>query len=172
MRAGVGACPGSTLFSVLAVRRAVSVHASGSWPEEKTETTVTLGFDHRHRRRIRLTDDGGIPFLLDLPETTILEHGDGLALDNGNFILVAAAAEEVMDVHSPTPEQGLRIAWHIGNRHVPVQVLEGGGLRIREDHVLANMLENLKAKIILRQGPFKPEPGAYLAHGHVRSGDA
>jgi urease accessory protein len=59
-----------------------------------------------------------------------------------------------------------RFAWHIGNRHAPVQVLSDGSLRIRDDHVLVAMLEGLGASVVRRRAPFSPEPGAYARNGH------
>lgn len=149
------------------MRRAVQHLSVGTWPDGTAIATVTLAFDDRHRRRIALDDDSGQPFLLDLPAPALLADGDGLALDGGGFIRVRAAAEPVLDVRGHGPAHVARLAWHIGNRHVPVQVLSDGGLRIRDDHVLAAMLEGLGATVERKCAPFAPEPGAYAAgHGH------
>lgn len=148
------------------MRRATQHIAAGDWPEAQAIATVTLDFDDRHRRRIRLADDSGEDFLLDLAEAARLEDGDGLSLAEGGFIGVKAAAEAVLDIHCRDTVQTARIAWHIGNRHVPIQLLDDGGLRIRDDHVLAAMLEGLSATVTARQAPFSPEPGAYAdSHG-------
>ena len=128
--------------------------------------TVTLALDDRHRRRIRLTDDLGEAFLLDLTEATLMGDGDGLKLEDGSFIRVVAADESVADVSGSSPAHAARLAWHIGNRHAPVQVLPDGALRIRDDHVLVAMLEGLGARVVRRQAPFSPEPGAYARNGH------
>ncbi len=129
--------------------------------------TVTLALDDRHRRRIRLTDDSGEAFLLDLAEAALMGDGDGLQLEGGGFICVVAAAEPVADVTGSSPAHTARLAWHLGNRHTPVQVLAGGGLRIRDDHVLIAMLEGLGARVVRRAAPFSPEPGAYARNGHA-----
>jgi urease accessory protein len=142
------------------------IEPAGSWPHSAARATVTLGYDDRHRRRLRLIADDGGEFLLDLPEALVLRDGDGLCLDDGAWLAVRAAAEQVCDIACPTPEALARIAWHLGNRHLPVQVIDGG-LRIRDDHVIAAMLEGMGAAVTRRTAPFDPEGGAYArAHGH------
>lgn len=147
------------------MRRAISFRRSGGWPEDAALATVTLDFTDRHRRRIRLTDDVGQPFLLDLSEATRLDDGDGLVLEDGSFIRVAAAAEVVMDIRYPDSVLGLRIAWHVGNRHTPLQILPDGRLRIGADEVLADMIVGLGAEVRRHRAPFTPEAGAYHEHG-------
>jgi len=147
------------------MRRATHIHPSGHWPDAEAVGTVTLSMDQRHRRRFRMTDDGGQAFLLDLPEAALLGDGDGLALDDGGIIRVAAAEEPVCDIIGQSPAHTARLAWHIGNRHTPVQVLDDVTLRILDDHVLVHMLEGLGATVLNRNAPFAPEPGAYSAKG-------
>ena len=158
------------------MRRAVAVLAKGGWPAERATATVTLAFDDRHRRRILMKDDAGGEFLLDLAEARVLNDGDGLELDGGQgLVRVVAAPEAVLDVECRSPAETARLAWHIGNRHTAVQVLDDNRLRIRDDHILKDMLEGLGATVIRRQAPFQPEPGAYAKsqtgshddnHGH------
>jgi urease accessory protein len=128
---------------------------------------ITLPFLDRHRRRIRLVADSGRPFLLDLARAQHLTDGDALELDNGSYIRVYAAAESVIEIAADNPSDLLRIAWHIGNRHLPLQVADGR-LRLRADHVIAAMVEGLGGHITWRDAPFDPEIGAYVgaAHGH------
>src|SRR5436305_13765351 len=114
------------------MRRAITVHTRGHWPEDAAVDSVTLAYLDRHRRRIRLVADSGTPFLLDLARAQHLSDGDGLELDNGSYIRVCAAAERVIEIAADSPTDLLRIAWHIGNRHLPLQPLEGR-LRIRSD---------------------------------------
>lgn len=147
------------------MRRAVERLAAGHWPAAEAVATVTLDFDDRYRRRIRLTDDAGEPFLLDLADATRLEDGDGLRVDGGGVIAVRAADEPVADAYGRTPGETARIAWHLGNRHTPIQVLQDGGVRIRHDHVLVAMLRGLGATVTELHGPFTPEPGAYETGG-------
>lgn len=149
------------------MRRAITVHRRGHWPEEAAADSVTLASLDRHRRRIRLVADSGTPFLLDLPRAHPLAEGDGLELDNGNYIRVRAAPEPVIEIAADSPAALMRIAWHLGNRHLPMQVGEEL-LRIRADHVIAAMVEGLGARVTWREAPFDPEIGAYAgaAHGH------
>ncbi len=153
------------------MRRCPTTADAGSWSAEREVGSVTLDFDMRHRRRIRMTDDGGATFLLDLDAATVLRDGDGLVLEDGGIIRVHAAAEMVLDISCATPAETARIAWHIGNRHTPVQVLADGTLRIRDDHVLAGMIEALGADVTHHSAPFDPEPGAYAGaekgHSHA-----
>jgi urease accessory protein len=157
------------------MRRATTVHPAGSWPAEQSVGSITLAYDDRHRRRLLMQDDAGAAFMLDLPSATLLADGDGLALEDGTFIRVIAAEEEVAELHCPCPEELARIAWHIGNRHMAVQIIPGG-LRLPWDHVLVEMLEGLGAKVERRRAPFHPEGGAYAknhdhapAHGYKRA---
>ncbi|MFL5333596.1 MAG: DUF559 domain-containing protein [Geminicoccaceae bacterium] len=135
---------------------ATSVAAHGT-----PAVTATLAFDDRHRRRLRLATDDGQPFLLDLPEARVLRDGDLLAFDDGRLLLVRAAPEAVLDVQAPDPLALARIAWHLGNRHTPTQILQGA-LRIRADHVLLHLLtDHLGAVVTPATAPFDPEGGAY-----------
>src|SRR6266851_6714715 len=149
------------------MRRAITVHTRGQWPDEAAIDGVTLQFLDRHRRRIRLVADSGTPFLLDLARAQRLAEGDGLELDTVSYIRVRSAAEPVIEIVAESPSELLRIAWHLGNRHLPLQVLEGR-LRIRADHVIAAMVEGLGGRVARMQAPFDPEIGAYggAAHPH------
>lgn len=152
------------------MRRAIEVRSAGQWPEGEAVASVTLDYDDRFRRRFRLADDTGEAFMLDLAEATRFGEGDGLALDGGGFILVRAAGEAVADLRCADPVATTKLAWHIGNRHIPLQVLEDGVLRIRDDHVIVAMAERLGAVAVRHVAPFAPEDGAYAgevapAHG-------
>lgn len=151
------------------MRRACRRHGPGDWPRAAEAATVTLAFDDRHKRRFRLRDDSGEVFLLDLPSAVLLGDGDGLALEDGRYVRVVAAPEPVADLPCATKTEAARLAWHIGNRHVPLQVLEDGGLRIRDDHVLVAMLEGLGATVRRHTAPFAPEGGAYAEAGHAHA---
>jgi urease accessory protein len=149
------------------MRRAVAVHPRGEWPEERAVDTVTLAYLDRHRRRIRLATDSGATFLLDLARAYHLSEGDGLELDDGSYVGVRAAPEAVLEIAAADQASLLRIAWHLGNRHLPLQVV-GDRLRIREDHVIAEMVAGLGGGISRLEAPFAPEIGAYagVAHRH------
>lgn len=147
--------------------RAVALHPAGTWPRSAQAGTVTLAAADRHRRRVMLTGDDGAPFLLDLPRAQQMKDGDGLELDSGGFIRVVAAPEEVIDISCRTEAELARISWHIGNRHVPVQILPKRTLRVSMDHVLMTLLEGQGVQAWRRRAPFQPEPGAYDPHGLI-----
>jgi urease accessory protein len=126
---------------------------------------VTLAYDDRHRRRLRLESDAGESFLLDLAETGVLEEGDGLALSDGTWLAVKAKPEPLIEVTAADPAALARLAWHLGNRHLPVAI-DGTRLLIRDDRVIAAMLEGLGARLRRIEAPFSPERGAYHAAAH------
>ena len=138
---------------------------SGQWPERDATGGLTLDFGERHRRRIRLTTDEGEDILLDLPKAVAMADGDGLQLADGRWLRVQAAAEPVVEVRHRDPAQLVRLAWHLGNRHLPTEIGEGL-LRIRPDHVIEAMLEGFGALLQRTRTPFQPEGGAYGSHGH------
>ena len=145
------------------MKRATRCEKAGQWPAEKSQGWVTLAFDDRHRRRIKLRADDGTEFLLDLREARVLDEGDGLALDDGGWLAVRAAPEALMEVTAHGPEQLARLAWHIGNRHLQAQIGRDRIL-IREDAVIADMLAGLGAHVHRVTAPFSPEGGAYDGH--------
>jgi urease accessory protein len=145
------------------MRRAITVHRRGEWPNTAALDTVTLPYLDRHRRRIRLIADSGKAYLLDLPRPHHLVEGDGLELDCGGYLRVRAADEAVFEIEAAEPADLLRIAWHLGNRHLPLQVA-GAQLRIRADHVIADMVMGLGGRITRLEAPFDPETGAYHEH--------
>ena len=142
-----------------------SIHRpAGRWPKEEAAGSLTLDFDARHRRRIRLTADHGEDVLLDLPKAVAMADGDGLRLDDGRWLKVQAAAEPVVEVRHKDLNQLMRLAWHLGNRHLPTEI-RNEVVRIRPDHVIEDMLRNFGADLIKLQAPFQPEGGAYSGHG-------
>jgi urease accessory protein len=147
------------------MRRAIAVHSRGQWPEDAAADTVTLAYLDRHRRRIRLVADSGETFLLDLPRAHHLVEDDCLELDTGGYLRVRAAAEPVFEIETADPTDLLRIAWHLGNRHVPLQIA-GERLRIRADHVITQMVIGLGGRITRLEAPFDPEIGAYAVGAH------
>jgi urease accessory protein len=145
------------------------VFAKDELSDSLVTSSVTLDYHDRYRRRLTLTDAQGSPFLLDLEKPRILREGDYLALDDGSVLAVHAAEEDVLDITSHLVTDTLRIAWHIGNRHTPLQVLKDGQIRIRWDPVLAKMVESLGARTHRHRAAFSPEGGAYAqpqGHGH------
>jgi urease accessory protein len=143
-----------------------SIHRpAGHWPKEKATGTLTLDFDGRHRRRIRLTADQGEGVLLDLPKAVAMADGDGLQLEDGQWLKVRAATELVVEVRHKDPNQLVHLAWHLGNRHLPTEIRDQV-LRIRPDHVIEKMLHGFGANLVKVQAPFQPEGGAYGSHHH------
>ena len=143
--------------------RAVQVRPPGSWSD--AADTVVLDFDDRHRRRMAMTGTRGLEFLLDLEEAVALRGGDALMLDDGRLIEVVAAPEPLVEIRGSDPYHLVRIAWHLGNRHLPTQIV-GKGLRIRRGHVIEEMVKGLGARVIVIEAPFDPEGGAYSGGGH------
>jgi len=138
---------------------------AGDWPKEKAAGTLTLDFDTRHRRRICLTADQGEDVLLDLPKAIAMADGDGLQLDDGRWLEVQAATEPIVEVRHKNSHQLVRLAWHLGNRHLPTEIRDDV-LRIRPDHVIEDMLGGFGADLVKVQVPFQPEGGAYGGNGH------
>jgi urease accessory protein len=138
---------------------------AGHWPQEKAAGALTLDFDGRHRRRIRLTTDQGEDVLLDLPKAVAMGEGDALQLDDGRLLKVRAAAEPIVEVRHKEPDQLMRLAWHLGNRHLPTEIRDQM-LRIRPDAVIEAMLHGFGAELVKVRAPFQPEGGAYGGHGH------
>src|SRR5690349_25135811 len=104
------------------MKHATSVVRCGRWPVGERVDTVTLLFDDRYRRRLRMLGDGGLDFLLDLVEPIVLHTGDGLRLEEGGFVEVKAADEDLVEVKGRDAAAFARIAWHLGNRHLPAQI--------------------------------------------------
>lgn len=150
--------------------RAACIRPAGSFDIEDAET-ITLDYDGRYRRRITLQGDAGTRFMLDLPEATVLSDGDGLELESGKVIIVRAAAEPLLEIRGATARHLMRLAWHIGNRHLPAAISDGRIL-IRRDHVIAEMIIGLGGNVREVEASFEPEGGAYAwsdGHDHTHS---
>jgi urease accessory protein len=144
------------------MRQLVKVARAGAWPKDESVGSVTLCFEDRHRRRIRMATDQGEPVLLNLMRPEPLADGDGLGFEAGQgWLEVKAAAEDVLELEAPDRRALARLAWHLGNRHLATEILDGGRLRIRYDHVIEAMLEQLGARLERRRAAFQPEGGAY-----------
>jgi len=156
--------------------RADTVIAAGDWSGEPADCVV-LDYDERYRRRVVMTGVGGLAFLLDLPEAAMLRGGDGLRLEDGRVVEVVAAPEPLAEIRAPDPRVLMRVAWRLGNRHLPIEIM-GRALRIRRDPVIEAMAEGLGVKVLQVEAPFNPEGGAYVqaeaaahAHGHDHAHD-
>ena len=148
--------------------RVVDVLAPGGWSGPVADR-VTLDYDGRHRRRIVLTADRGLRFLLDFQHSRLLPGGAALELEDGRLIEVIAEPEALLEVRARDRPSLLKLAWHIGNRHLAAQIFEDR-LLIRRDHVIAAMLEGLGGRVRETVAPFDPEGGAYggahMGHDH------
>jgi urease accessory protein len=149
--------------------RAAQILPAGSWDTKREVDRVLIDYDRRFRRRIVLSTVLGAEVLIDLPQAVRLRDGDGLEVEAG-VVRVCAQAEDLMEIHAHADADLIRIAWHLGNRHLPVQLL-GDRIRIRADHVIAEMVERLGGHVDLIQAPFDPEAGAYAGGGHHHHGD-
>jgi urease accessory protein len=143
--------------------RATQVQGQHRWVEPAVDTVV-LDFDDRHRRRMAMTGTRGLEFLLDLEAAVALRGGDALVLEDGRLVEVVAAPEPLLEIRGHDPFHLVRLAWHLGNRHLPTQIM-GKALRIRRDHVIEEMVRGLGARVVEIEAPFDPEGGAYAA-GH------
>ena len=152
--------------------RATEVLGAGAWDPTRAQDTVLIDFDRRHRRRIVLQTEAGADILIDLPHAVRLRDGDGLLLEDNSIVRVVARPEPLLDIHAHDAAGLVRIAWHLGNRHLPVQMV-GAHIRIRRDHVIADMVRGLGGHVHEIDAPFDPEAGAYAAapHGHHHHDD-
>lgn len=150
-------------------QRCDTVLPAKSWDPTLSTDEILIDYDRRHRRRIVLKTETGQEILLDLPQATRLRDGDGLQLQSGAIIRVRARPEPLAEIHAHSEAELIRIAWHLGNRHLPVQLLRDK-IRIRQDHVIEAMVEQLGGHIDRIEAPFDPEAGAY-AGGHSHNHD-
>jgi urease accessory protein len=138
---------------------------------------LLLDYDARSKRRSRATLASGREVALQLPRGTLLAHGDWLEADDGTLILVSAAAEPLSTVQSEDALLLARVAYHLGNRHVPLQI-EPGRLAYRHDHVLDDLVTRLHLTPGFEHAPFVPERGPYgqgamlLSHTHAGAAHA
>jgi len=137
----------------------------------QAKSRLVLPFDLRQKSRLRARLESGEEVALMLPRGEILRGGDLLAASDGRVVEVVAQAENVLHVECDGAQALARAAYHLGNRHVPVQVGDGY-LRLAADHVLEAMLEGLGARITAMRAPFEPEAGAYGGGHHHHHGAA
>ena len=147
--------------------RATQVRGQHHFSEAPADTVV-LDFDDRHRRRMAMTGTRGLEFLLDLENAVALRGGDALVLEDGRLVEVVAAPEPLIEIRCNDPQHLVRVGWHLGNRHLPTQIMPKG-LRIRRDHVIEAMVKGLGARVIDIEAPFDPEGGAYAGGGHAHA---
>lgn len=147
--------------------RATQVLTAGEWSGTAADRVI-LDHDQRHRRRMAITGASGLKFLLDLGAAMPIRHGDGLQLEDGRVIEVIAAPEPLAEIAAGSPPELARIAWHLGNRHLPAEI-GADRILIRDDHVIVDMLKGLGAQVRAVKAPFDPEGGAYGQQNHDHS---
>ncbi len=135
--------------------RARSALPRGAWSAPAFDI-VSLESGDRHRRRVVMRCAGGLAFLLDLPEAVMLRDGDALALDDGRLVQVVAAPEPLAELRMDDARDLARLAWHLGNRHLSIQIV-GDAIRLRRDPVIEQMARGLGAGVAWIDAPFDPE---------------
>ena len=138
-------------------------------PNSVPGDTLRLAYDERKKSRLRVQTEAGIEVAIVLERGSTLKDGDLLAADGGKVIVVRAAAEKVSEVRADSALALTRAAYHLGNRHVALQVLPEC-LRYQHDHVLDEMVVGLGLTVSVTHAPFEPEGGAY-GHAHGTAGE-
>jgi len=138
----------------------------GEWPSNSAKYKITLEACDRLCRRKNLILDNGIKVLLTLDKVVNFKNGDALKLENGSWVEIIAAKEKVINILSNNNEHQSLLAWHLGNRHLAVQIIDEKKIRIEYDHVILDMLKGLKAELDITNDIFEPELGAYGSHNH------
>jgi urease accessory protein len=129
---------------------------------------LVLPFDRRQKSRLRVTLESGKEAALNVERGAVLRGGDRLKASDGRVVLVVAAKEPVTLVTAADQRTLMRAAYHLGNRHIPLQI-GIGWILLEQDHVLEHMLEGLGVQVRHEMAPFEPEAGAYGGghrHGH------
>jgi urease accessory protein len=132
------------------------------------QATLTLPFELRQKSRLRAVLDNGQEVGIMLPRGEVLRDGDCLQAENGLVIRLKAANEAVSSVASTDSLLLQKACYHLGNRHVPLQIT-AEGLCYLQDHVLDEMVKSLGLDVKHENAPFEPESGAYHQHGHTHA---
>lgn len=145
------------------------LNISGKLQEQRpADLQLVLPFEQRSKSRLRTTLANGEEAGLFLERGSVLRGGDLLLADDGRVVEIVAAPETVSTVRSDDPGQLARACYHLGNRHVALQIGQGW-VRYLHDHVLDDMVRGLGLSIAVEEAPFEPEAGAYGAHSHGAS---
>jgi urease accessory protein len=151
--------------------RATRVLAPAERHDRPVADTLILDCAQRSAQKITVTGVKGGIFEIDLPAPVRLRTDDLLLFDNGELVEVVAALEPLIEARAGDVAGLSRLAWHLGDRHVPVQVLPNR-IRARRDASIEVLLASLGAKVMLIEAPFEPEGGAYAAsHDHAHHHD-
>lgn len=144
--------------------RITKILPAGSWPVAEAVDVFAADYEGRHRRRMMLALCSGARVLLELEHARLLADGDGLVLDDGRIVRVEALPEDLMEVTAHDPLHLLRLAWHLGNRHLPAAIT-AQRILVRHDHVIADMITGLGGHVRHVRAAFDPESGAYAGRG-------
>jgi len=150
--------------------RVTAVLAAGRPHDGRMVDSVILDFERRRAHRGRLVGLKGTELELDLPEPVMLRMGDALVLADGGLVEVVAEAEPLIEARAADLAALARLAWHLGDRHVAVQILPNR-IRARRDPAIETLLMDLGARVVAIEAPFDPEGGAYAASGHGHADD-
>jgi urease accessory protein len=143
--------------------RASSVIAAGHRHDRPVVDTVILDYAQRNAQKATVTGINGSTVEIDLHQPVRLRTDDLLLLEDGNLVEVVAAPESLIEARASDLAGLSRLAWHLGDRHVPVQVLPNR-IRARRDDAIESLLASLGAKVTVLEAPFEPEGGAYAQH--------
>jgi urease accessory protein len=144
------------------MRRAVRVVAASGRDAARPLDSVIIKADRRRVQRGEFVGVGGTRFVLDLAEAVALRMGDALELENGGIVEVVIEAEPLIEVRGRDLTHLARLAWHLGDRHLPVQIL-ANRLRLRRNPAIEALLAGLGARLTPIEAPFDPEGGAYAS---------
>ncbi|MFG1359410.1 urease accessory protein UreE [Xanthobacter pseudotagetidis] len=152
------------------MNRAIAMVRRPAVKDDKVADEVVLDHRARYGRSFAFTTAGGLRIVLDLDKAALLDDGDAVRLEDGRLVRVRAAAEDLLEVTSPSPARLLKAAWHLGGRHVPVEIAEGA-VYVARDGAVAELVRGLGAAVQEVRRPFRPEKGAFEAaeahaHGH------
>lgn len=151
------------------MRRATSVLSPAERGNRPVIDTVILNYAQRSAQKITATGVKGGQFEIDLVAPVRLRTDDALLLDDGGLLKVVAAPEPLIEVRAPDLARLARLAWHLGDRHVPAQLF-ANRIRVRREPAIEVLLTSLGAKLASIEAPFEPEGGAYeSSHGHAHA---
>jgi urease accessory protein len=145
--------------------RATAIVRRPAVKAERVADILVLDHEARQRRRVALKGEGGLEFLLDLERANVIEDGDAVKLEDGRLVAIKAAPEKLIAITTDNPLRLMKVAWHLGNRHVATEITNET-IYIADDHVLAEMVRGLGATAVPVERPFRPERGAYAGHEH------
>ncbi|MBB6305946.1 urease accessory protein UreE [Xanthobacter tagetidis] len=157
------------------MNRAIAVVRRPAVKDERVADEVVLDHRARYGRSFAFTTTGGLAVALDLDKAALLDEGDAVKLEDGRLVRVKAAVEDLLEVTSPSLARLLKVSWHLGGSHVPVEIADGA-LYVARTGAVAELARGLGVALREVRRPFRPEKGAFEAaeahaHGHHDHGD-